>query len=50
MITEGLALAEKRMLSQKAHLGQKVIVSDESGNIKTVSARSQYRKLYEMVK
>ena len=40
----GLALAEQRMLEQKAERNEKIVLSTSDGKIKTVSARTLLRK------
>ena len=43
----GLALAEQRMLEQKAQRNEKMVLSPPDGKIKIVSARTLLRKAKE---
>ena len=45
-LIRGLQLAEYRMLREKAMRNQNVVIGDDNGTIRTVSARDTFVRLY----
>ena len=45
-LIRGLQLAEYRMLREKAMLNQHVVIGDDNGMLRTVSARDTFVRLY----